>query len=307
MRVFARRSRGAGAGRAAPALPRGRSVAGWIAAAAVLCALAASVRVLEAQGAAGRGGAAEGPSRSSGTAAAAAAPRRVVSINLCTDQLAMLLAAPGQLVSVSFLAADPMTSSMAEMAAGLPANRGRAEDVFLLRPDLVLAGDWTTPATVAMLDRLGVPVVRFPVVTDFDGVRDALRRMGAALGREAAAAEAIAAFDAGLAEVRAAPRGQSAILYQPDGWTGGAGSLSAAILAAAGYATGGDGGRMSLEELILAQPDLLVLAARYPGQSRAEAILDHPAVRHLAEWRRSGPDWVCGTPHLLRAVRALAG
>jgi iron complex transport system substrate-binding protein len=31
-------------------------------------------------------------------APAAAAPARVVSMNLCTDQLAMLLAAPGQLV-----------------------------------------------------------------------------------------------------------------------------------------------------------------------------------------------------------------
>ncbi len=249
---------------------------------------------------------AETAAKAATAATATAAPRRVVSINLCTDQLAMLLAAPGQLVSVSFLASDPMTSSMADAARGLHANRGRAEDVFLLRPDLVLAGAWTTPATVAMLDRLGVPVVRFPVVNDFEGVRDALRRMGAALGREAAASRAIAEFDAGLAEVRTRPSGRSAILYQPDGWTGGAGSLSAAILAAAGYSAGGDGGRLSLEELILAQPDLLMLAARYPGQSRAEAILDHPALRRLAAWRRSGPDWVCGTPHLLRAIRALA-
>ena len=42
------------------------------------------------------------------------APRRVVSINLCTDQLAMMLAAPGQLVSVSQLAGDPHSSAMAE-------------------------------------------------------------------------------------------------------------------------------------------------------------------------------------------------
>ena len=34
------------------------------------------------------------------------APARVVSMNLCTDQLAMMLAAPGQLVSVSHLATE---------------------------------------------------------------------------------------------------------------------------------------------------------------------------------------------------------
>jgi iron complex transport system substrate-binding protein len=48
-----------------------------------------------------------------GAAPADTAPRRVVSINLCTDQLAMMLAAPGQLVSVSDLAADPHSSAMA--------------------------------------------------------------------------------------------------------------------------------------------------------------------------------------------------
>ena len=46
-------------------------------------------------------------------AAAQEAPARVVSMNLCTDQLAMLLAAPGQLLSVSKLARDPMSSAMA--------------------------------------------------------------------------------------------------------------------------------------------------------------------------------------------------
>ena len=44
--------------------------------------------------------------------ALADAPGRVVSINLCTDQLAMMLAAPGQLVSVSHLASEVQSSSM---------------------------------------------------------------------------------------------------------------------------------------------------------------------------------------------------
>ena len=35
------------------------------------------------------------------------APARVASLNLCTDQLAMLIAAPGQLVSISWLARGP--------------------------------------------------------------------------------------------------------------------------------------------------------------------------------------------------------
>ena len=47
---------------------------------------------------------------------AASAPERVVSIDPCTDQLALMLAAPGQLVSVRHLATDPRSSAMAEEA-----------------------------------------------------------------------------------------------------------------------------------------------------------------------------------------------
>ena len=50
---------------------------------------------------------------------AAGPPDRVVSVNLCTDQLAMLLARPGQLISVSHLAADETISLMSAEAVGL--------------------------------------------------------------------------------------------------------------------------------------------------------------------------------------------
>ena len=40
-------------------------------------------------------------------AALADAPRRVVTMNHCADQYALLLAAPGQVVSVSHIALDP--------------------------------------------------------------------------------------------------------------------------------------------------------------------------------------------------------
>ena len=60
------------------------------------------------------------------------APGRVVSLNVCTDQLALLLGAPGQLVSVSRLAHDPRSSAMAREAASFPANHAHAEEIALL-------------------------------------------------------------------------------------------------------------------------------------------------------------------------------
>lgn len=131
--------------------------------------------------------------------ALAGPPERVVSINLCTDQLAMLLADPGQLVSVTSVARDPVASALAARATDYPANNGQAEAVLGFAPDLVLAGEWTAPATLAMLRRLGVRVETFPLENDFADIRANLTRMGDLLGVPDRAAGLIAAMDATLA------------------------------------------------------------------------------------------------------------
>jgi iron complex transport system substrate-binding protein len=245
--------------------------------------------------------------------AAPEAPARVVSINLCTDQLAMLIAAPGQLVSVSHVARDPVASAMAAEAAAYPVNRATAEEVFLLRPDLVLAGDWDRPATRAALDRLGLRVERFAVETGFDDLRANVARMGALLGRPERAAELLAALDAALdAPPPPGPRPVAALLYA-NAYTSGAGTLADATLAAAGLANlaaerGLTGlARLPLETLALAAPDLLVLGQDYPTPARAQETLRHPAARALAARRVAVPDslWTCGTPLVARAVAAL--
>lgn len=249
------------------------------------------------------------------------APARVVSLNLCTDQLAMLLAAPGQLVAVSNLAADPMMSAMAGAAARYRATRGQAEEVFLLRPDLVLAGSFTTRATVELLRRLGVRVELFPPPASLADVAAQMRAVGAALGRAAEGERLALSFEAGLAALAAAPGDASgdaseerprAALYYAGGYSGGAESLAGDIVVAAGFANIAEeaglpsGGRLALELLILAMPDLVITGASYPGASRAEEILRHPAFAGLRRAEGvSDADWVCGTPRVLDAIARL--
>ena len=253
------------------------------------------------------------------------APARVVSLNLCTDQLAMLLAAPGQLVAVSNLAADPMMSAMAGAAARYRATRGQAEEVFLLRPDLVLAGSFTTRATVELLRRLGVRVELFPPPASLADVAAQMRAVGVALGRAAEGERLALSFEAGLAALAAAPGDASgggsgdaseerprAALYYAGGYSGGADSLAGDIVVAAGFANIAEeaglpsGGRLALELLILAMPDLVITGASYPGASRAEEILRHPAFAGLRRAEGvSDADWVCGTPRVLDAIARL--
>ena len=250
-------------------------------------------------------------------AATGAGLPRVVSMNVCTDQLAMLLAAPGQLLSVSMLAADPLSSSMADRAAEYPANYGQAEQVFLMHPDVVLAGSYGAQASVQLLRDLGVEVVQFPPVTALSGVAEQVRMAGQAMGRPAEAEAMAAAFEADLAALRldgAAP--VSAAMYYPNGYTTGAGTLADDILQTTGFANIGaeagvtGGGILPLERLVMAAPRMIVSSTAYPGASRSEEILAHPAllaVRNGAgEARVTDADWICGTPHILRAVAGMA-
>lgn len=250
-------------------------------------------------------------------AGAEAFPARVVSTNLCTDQLALLLAEPGQLVSVSFLAHEARSSAMAVEAAALPANRGGAEEIFLLEPDLVLAGTYTARGSVEILKRLGIRVEELPPATGFDDVRTHLKAVGAWLGQEERAAALIAEFDRDLARLRVARRDRGrAVLYGPGGYTTGAGTLADDILAAAGLTNVAEeagipgGGTLSLEKLILLDPDFIVTDLPYPGQSQAEDILAHPALSSLRALERetgsSNASWNCETPYVLDAVRDMA-
>ena len=264
-----------------------------------------------------------GPSRTlalalalvSGAGRADDAPRRVVSMNVCTDQLAMLVAGEGQLLSVSWLAGDPRVSAMSAEAAGYPQNHGRAEEVFLLQPDLVLVGAYAGREAADMLRRLGVRVEVFEPEAGLADIPDRIRQMGRALGREERAEALVAEFEVRLALLRqAATHRPRAALYFANGYTSGVRSLAGEILAAAGFAnvaeeTGhADGGIMPLEVLVMAEPDALITGETYPGASRSEAILDHPAVAGLrarAAGATTDSDWVCGTPHVLRAVERL--
>ncbi len=250
-----------------------------------------------------------------GPGRADAAPARVVSINLCTDQLAMLLAAPGQLVSVSYLAADPSVSAMAAGAAALPPNRGRAEEVFLMRPGLVLADIWSDAASLSMLARLGLRVERFTPGASMADIRANILRMGDLLGNPGRARVIVADFDARLAALRGQVAGRPrlrAAHYAPNGYTFGGATLTGQILDAAGYDSIADelglagGGTLSLERLVMAAPDIVLTGARDPGPTRAAAVLSHPALAHL---RRAGvatgADWACATPFILDAVARL--
>lgn len=249
--------------------------------------------------------------------ASAQAPQRVVSMNVCTDQLAMLLAGEGQLLSVSFLAADQATSAMVEEAASYPLNHGLAEEIFLLKPDLVLAGTYGASASVAMLRRLGFRVETFDPESSFDDILANIRRVGRLLGQEERAEALASEMEAELADLDAAPKlSERVAVYSANSYTSGAGSLSDAVIEAAGLvnmsAELGIVGvaPLPLETLVMEEPDLILRGdSAYATPALAQQNFAHPAYRASVPPERqvSIPDasWICGGPFTLDAVRSL--
>lgn len=249
-------------------------------------------------------------------AVAAEKPQRVASIYLCSDQLLLRLADRDRIVSLNRFSANPSLSNEVEATRGIPLNRGRAEEILPLEPDLVLAGTFTAPATKALLRRLGIPVVELEVEGDFDDIRTNIRRVAKALSEEARGEDLIADFESRLGSVAPASADRpSLLLYRFGGYSQGADTLSDAIFARAGFdnyaAERLDGvGRLSLEGILADPPDAILFSETTTGgNSLAAATLAHPVLRKL---RREVPNialpdrlWICGLSDSADAVKLL--
>ncbi|MEX1147350.1 MAG: ABC transporter substrate-binding protein [Sphingomonadales bacterium] len=249
--------------------------------------------------------------------AAYAAPQNVVSINLCTDQLAILMLEPERLRSVSFLALDPTLSNTVAEARAFAINDGSTEAAIAHDPDLILAGFLRQGARVRMIETLGYPITQVPdaqsIAESLTVIEDLAETLGVPdRGRTIT--------DAMRADLEDAERGRArplrAILLQPRGGTVGAGTLVDDVMRRAGLVNVAaemgivHAGTLSIEQLVAADPDLIILDDDVgEGMSLARAMLDHPALRAVRARDRvvRVPTrlWWCPGPWLVEAVQIL--
>jgi iron complex transport system substrate-binding protein len=253
------------------------------------------------------------------SSAGAEPARRIVSLNLCTDQILIDLVPPDRIRALSHVAADAATSSITDRARQFTRIRGDAEEVLALDPDLIVTTEFSTPTTISLLERLGRRVVKVPFAQDIAGVRDAVRRIAEAAGVAEAGNAIIAKLDRRLAALAAPPgsgSAPSAIIYQVNGLASGRGTLEDEALQVAGFRNLAPelnldpGGRVALEAIVAHPPDLLVLSGP-SGEYRTVVAdnLSHPALAAamrqratlVVPWRH----WLCGTPYIADAIEAL--
>jgi iron complex transport system substrate-binding protein len=228
---------------------------------------------------------------------------RVVSLNLCTDELLVLLS-PESVAALSPLARDPSLSVVASQAASLPWVRPDAEAVLSLHPDLVLAGEYGAQAVLAVLRARGLRVVQVPEAADFASVATEVRQVAAVLGVPAKGASLIARMWARLGAV---PRhhGDMAMLWEARGFSAGPGSFGDAVLHEAGLGDAGTGGQIGIEALVAHPPALLVTETVPAFPSLATALLAHPALAGIKRLTIEPALLACPGPWSAEAVVAL--
>lgn len=220
-----------------------------------------------------------------------AGPHRVVSTFLCTDEYVYRLLPRDRIAALSYEALDrhPVVSTIADAAKGVRTIRPSTETVVALKPDLVVMYAGTNQRLHLNLEKLGIPILDVPWAHSLADVRTITRMLGKRLGAEKRAEALLAAMDRKIAAARArAPHPPvRGILYQPNGYAVASG-VTNEVMRLAGIADAAPKGEMTrtgrlpVEALVAAAPELLILGGESRGGSgRAYAILHHPALRAL--------------------------
>lgn len=241
-----------------------------------------------------------------------AAPARIVSVNVCTDELLPYLVEPSRIAGRTVYSRN---LSGLENAALI---RGEAEEVLALDPDLVAAGAFTNREMIAMLNRLDVPVIVLDVAENFEAIYRNILKLGEAVGETEKARALIQNMKTSLSAASYLPEEEipTAVFYQRSGNVPGGQTFQDAVLQASGLrnAAAMNGitghGILALEDLIKSGPDFLILTDAGAGYySIGHELLKHPAlIKGLPETRRihiPGELLECGSPRTVDAVKRL--
>ena len=221
---------------------------------------------------------------------------RVASINLCADQLALLLADTDQILSLSNLSHQEAGSYYYEKARSYPVNEGHAEQILNLQPDIVIAGQYSSPHTVALLKDTGLQIHTLPLANTIEAVFENIQSVALWVGHAERGEVVVAELRDRLARISHSDALQADVLqaegvrpmaavFDPNGYTSGATTLRGQMMEIAGFRNAASEagieryGNLSLERLINLNPDALIESPYSPGTwSRAQAMSQHPAL-----------------------------
>ncbi|MEE9391696.1 MAG: ABC transporter substrate-binding protein [Planctomycetota bacterium] len=210
-------------------------------------------------------------------------PSRVLPCNASIVDLLLLLIDPEKIVALPEQADTwSLVAEAPELFAKHPRlSRYLAEPVIVHRPDLVIVSQFNTPDTNARLRDMDIPLLRLPIRNTFEDVIETLHTLSSIFRAEDRLVRALAKLEARRAALAKRVAGDVAARvlfysnYGTGGWTYGDNSTVNTFIEMAGLknAAGGEGGsgarRISYEEVLTLDPDLIIVSSAENGAKGA--------------------------------------
>lgn len=240
-------------------------------------------------------------------------PQRIVSVNLCADQYLLELADPDQIAGLTRYARDPGMSAAAAKAGNIRLLSSSAEEILEIEPDLIVTFFGLPANMAAGLSGRKYQTLDIGSADSYADIVAQIRRVAKAIGHPARGEALIARMNRDLAAIDSPGRGEVAANYQRRGFLTGTGTLMDDLMRRVGLVNLAGKldkpalAQLSLEEMMAAQPDYLIISL---GGDRVvdqgTEMLQHPVLRHIPRLKLP-PAWmVCGSPAYVDAARSLA-
>lgn len=240
-----------------------------------------------------------------------AVPDRVVSLNMCTDELVLLLAAPEQVVSITHLSRDRREFPFWKTARRYRPNDGSIASVAGMRPDLILTMGGIARDQERLAARIGAEIVILPYPQTLDDIETATQQVSAALGREERARGFISALR--YLDATRPATSTEAVFLGDGGLSVASASLDAQWLSLAGISVPDNrGGRVTAEQMLVDPPRAVIRSDYREDQASRGQFWSGFRFLERSEQTRivstDGRRWTCSglslLPEIMRLRRA---
>ncbi|ART92836.1 iron complex transport system substrate-binding protein [Zymomonas mobilis] len=244
-------------------------------------------------------------------------PRRIVSLNLCADELLVALADRPQIAALTRYARNPDMSLVSKEAQSLPFTYGGAEELLRLHPDLVITSSYSHAEILPLLKERQVKIIDLPLANSLADIIAQIRIVALAVGHPERGEAVIQKMEK---ELRTLPppmgHGRTAAYYQRQGYLSGTGSLIDDMMNKIGLKNLANNlnksalSRLSLEEIVTYHPDFLIMGQKsYSTQDIGSQMLQHPLLKQAIPASHRlfipAPLTLCGSPHYPEAIKIL--
>ena len=242
-----------------------------------------------------------------------APPHRIVSLNLCADQLVVELADRGQIAGLTRNAPDTEMSAVAARTHGLHILGQSAEEILAINPYLIVGEPSVQGGMMAVLAPHHYPVVDLAWANSYVDIVAQIRKVALAVGHPARGEALIARMNRDLAALPRAKGQPVAAYYQRRGYMTGAGTLVDEMMKRVGLVNLATRlgkpalAQVSLEQIVAARPDYLIVETNSDRVvDQGTEMLHHPILDRIPRLRLPEAWTVCGGPAYVLAAQSLA-